>query len=244
MTVWIEDNQAVLSVFISFSTLLVWLVYAQLLFSGFRRQRTPGVIINRGKQKDLDALCIISNMSKEAIYVEYIIAVLKTSDGTVTMDVTDRERDYTEDPEDKSGEHSAVTVEPKDLHENTRQGPLLSGDFMHIGTFNDVIDRLARQAEIPMHGCWPEGELQLERVTIQIIALYGPESRPISASRSFNISSDESVGTLTPDSWRTHQGVSFLHRRRLCKIVDEMNETNFAMRSTVYRKVDSQKESS
>lgn len=233
MTSWIEENQAVLSILISFATLLVWLVYAQLLFSGFRRQRTPGLIINRGKKKDLDALCIISNMSKEAIYVEYIIAVLETSRGTITMDVTDFERSYAEERENEDGNRQSIATTPKGVHENTRQGPLLSGDFMHIGTFNDVVRRLARQAEIPMRGFCPEGDLQLEHLTIQIIALYGPDSRPISASRSFEINSNEEVGTLTPASWRTQQGVSFLHRRRLSRIVDEMNETNFTMRSTI-----------
>lgn len=241
---WIEDNQSVLSVCISFATLLVWLVYAQLLFSGFRRQRTPGVIINRGKQKDLDALCIISNMSKEAIYVEYIVAVLETSGGTVTMDVTDRERDYTEASQKSNEKRPTSTVEPVGLHENTRQGPLQSGDFMHIGTFKDVLYRLARQAGIPLRGSRPEGDLQLQSLTIQIIALYGPESRPISASRKFRIGSERSTGTLTPDSWRTHQGVSFLHRRRLCKIVDEMNETNFSMTSTISRNAEGRDPSS
>lgn len=232
---WIEENQAVLGVFISFATLLVWLVYAQLLFSGFRRQRSPRVIINRGKQKDMDALCIISNMSKEAIYVEYIIAILETSHGTVTMDVTDFERAYTEEREDEDGNQQSVAVTPKGVHENTRQGPLLSGDFMHIGTFNDLIRRLARQAGIPMRGYCPEGPIELKCLTVQVIALYGPDSRPISASRRYDISSDEKVGALTPASWQTRQGVSFLHRRRLCKIVDEMNETNFSVSSTIPR---------
>lgn len=230
---WIEENQAVLGVCISFATLLVWLIYAQLLFSGFRRQRSPRVIINRGKQKDMNALCIISNMSKEAIYVEYIIAVLETSHGTVTMDVTDFERAYKEEQKDEDGNQQSVSVTPKGVHENTRQGPLLSGDFMHIGTFNALVRRLARQAGIPMRGYCPEGSIKLQCVTVQVIALYGPDSRPISASRGFNINSDEKVGTLTPASWQTRQGVSFLHRHRLCKLVDEMNETNFSSSSTI-----------
>ena len=85
MVDWIEANEAVLSVCISIATLLIWVIYAQLLYSGFRRQRKARVIINRGKKRDLGALCIISNMSQEAIYVEYILATLKTSRGTVTI---------------------------------------------------------------------------------------------------------------------------------------------------------------
>lgn len=34
---WIQEHNKVLSVLISFGTLLIWLVYAQLLYSGYRR---------------------------------------------------------------------------------------------------------------------------------------------------------------------------------------------------------------
>ncbi|GGC89516.1 hypothetical protein [Halopseudomonas salina] len=233
MIEWIQENQALFNAGMSIATLLVWVVYAQLLYFGFRRQRTPRVIINRGRKRDLDALCIISNMSQEAIYVEYIIATLETSHGTVMMDVTDFERDPTEERENEEGDKQRVSVTPEDIRENTRQGPLLSGEFMHIGTFNDVVRRLARRADIPMQGYRPVGNILLERLTIELIALYGPEPKPVSAKRSFKIESNESGGTLTPTSWQTHQGISFLHRRRLCKKVDKINETNFSMSSTI-----------
>ena len=64
MIEWIKDNQGVVSVGVSIATLLIWIIYAQLLYLGFRRQRTPRMLINRGRKKDLDALCIISNMSR------------------------------------------------------------------------------------------------------------------------------------------------------------------------------------
>lgn len=230
---WIQENQTLFNAGISIATLIVWVIYAQLLYFGFRRQRTPRVIINRGRKRDLDALCIISNMSQEAIYVEYIIATLETSRGTVMMDVTDFERDPTEDRENEEGDKQRVSVTPATIRENTRQGPLLSGEFMHIGTFNDVVRRLARRADIPMQGYRPIGNIQLERLTIELIAQYGPEPKPVSASRCFTINSNKSGGTLTPTSWQTRQGISFLHRRRLCKKVDMMNDTDFLMSSTV-----------
>ncbi|PCC98680.1 hypothetical protein [Halopseudomonas pelagia] len=232
---WIETNQAVLSVCVSFATLLVWVIYAQLLYSGFRRQRTARVIINRGSKRDLDALCIVSNMSQEAIYVEYIIATLKTSLGSVTMDVTDFEQHPTEERENGAGERQTVAVTPTNIRENTRQGPLLSGEFMHIGTFSGLVQRLARQGGIPMQGNSPEEDIQLESLTIELIALYGPEPKPVSARRDFIIDSSKYGGTLTPASWRTRQSISFLQRRRLCKMVDEMNDTNFFMTSTIRR---------
>jgi len=233
MIEWIKDNQAVVNLGVSIATLLVWVIYAQLLYFGFRRQRTPRMLINRGRKKNLDALCIISNMSQEAIYVEYILATLKTSRGTVIMDVTDFEQEATEEREDQEGNTRQVSVIPQELRENTRQGPLLSGEYMHIGTFRDVVLRLAREAGIPMHGSLPDADIELERLTIELIALYGPEPRPVNARRSFDIKSDKDGSTLVPTTWKTRHGISYLRRRRLSKIVDEMNETNFYMSSTI-----------
>ena len=128
MIEWIKDNQGVVSVGVSIATLLIWIIYAQLLYLGFRRQRTPRMLINRGRKKDLDALCIISNMSQEAIYVEYILAKLETSRGTVVMDVTDFEQEFTdEDSESQESRRKETPITPQELRENTRQGPLLSG---------------------------------------------------------------------------------------------------------------------
>jgi hypothetical protein len=233
MIQWILANQALFNVSVSAVTVIIWVIYAQLLYSGFRRQRTPRVIINRGKKKNLDALCIISNMSQEPVYVEYILITLRTSKGSATMDVTDSEQFPSDGREDENEQGQNASGLSVNLHDNTRQGPLLSGEFMHIGTFSGVVMRLARAAGIPMRGNRPEGDIHLECLTIQIIALYGPDSRPISASRSFNIMSEHGEDILTPSSWQTYQGVSFLHRRRLGKIVDEMNKTNFSISSTI-----------
>lgn len=230
---WIETNQAVLNVGVGVATLLVWVVYAQLLYSGFRRQRTPRLLINRGKEKDLDALCIISNMSQEAIYVEYILATLRTSHGNVIMDVTDFEQAPTEEHDDQDDVQQPVAASPSNIRESTRQGPLLSGEFMHIGTFREVLGRIARQAGIPMQHNRPKGDILFKCLTIELIALYGPEPKPVSAKRSFNICSDQPRLTLTPSSWQTHQGISYLQRRKLCKKVDAMNSTNFSMSSSI-----------
>ncbi|MEO1820259.1 hypothetical protein [Pseudomonas sp.] len=230
MIEWIKDNQAVVSVGVSIATLLIWIIYAQLLYLGFRRQRTPRMLINRGRKKDLDALCIISNMSQEAIYVEYVLAKLETSRGTVVMDVTEFEQEV---PEEHENSRKQVSIPHQELHENTRQGPLLSGEYMHIGTFRDLVLRLAYEAGIPMHGSLPDADIEFTCLTIELIALYGPEPRPVNARRSFYIKSNEDGATLIPTSWNTRHGISLVSRRRLSKMVNEMNETNFYMSSTI-----------
>lgn len=221
---WVSQHQAVLAVLINLGTLTVWLIYAQLLYLGFRRQRRPRIIINRGRKKDVDALCIISNMSAEAIFIEYIIADLATSRGTISMDVTDFDQ-LSNVGDDDVGIHDKQMGPASDY---TRQGPLGSGDYLHIGTFSEIIQRLAKESGIEMQGHYPEGDLRFQSLTIRLIAIYGPEDKPIGAERRFNLNlnEDEKKYTLMPISWYTKRLASPWQRRRLRKMVYAMNEDN------------------
>ncbi|HET8791987.1 MAG TPA: hypothetical protein VFM75_12330 [Modicisalibacter sp.] len=241
---WISQHKEVLSVLIGIGTLIIWLVYAQLLYLGFRRQRRPRIIINRGKRKDIDALCIISNMSAESVFIEYIIAELETSHGTIVMDVTDYEQTYEEGDEkgkEDAGETAGDYKQRRTLthgrvDENTRQGPLESGGFLHIGSFSDVIKRLARDEGIEMVGHRPTGDLEFHSLTIRLITIYGPEDMPVGAERSFNLESDDHSYALIPASWDTKRLASMNQRRRLKKMVHRFNETNFS--SSSFRRVE------
>jgi hypothetical protein len=65
-------------------------------------------------------------MSAESVFIEYIIAELKTSSGTITMDVTDFEQEYLEsgDSGDGQSDQAAGNQRPLNASENTRQGPI------------------------------------------------------------------------------------------------------------------------
>ncbi|WP_343218299.1 hypothetical protein [Halomonas sp. McH1-25] len=223
--------------FTNVGTLLIWLVYAQLLYLGFRRQRRPRLIINRGKKKDIDALCIISNMSAESIFIEYIIAELKTSKGTITMDVTDFEQDYSEDDDPGNGsDGQRRTLTQGNVSDNTRQGPLDSGGFLHIGTFDGLIKRLAREGDIEMAGHRPKSaDLQFECLTIRIIGVYGSEDMPVGSERSFDLIDNEHYCTLTPVTWDTRRLASIRQRRKLRRMVAELNSKNFTSSSSIRR---------
>ncbi|WP_417545797.1 hypothetical protein [Marinobacter sp.] len=234
---WIAENQQVLAVFASFGSLLVWLVYAQLLYLGFRRQRSPRLIINRGRNKDINALCLISNMSAESVFIEYIIAELETSEGAITMDVTDFEQEYNEGDEDSDQGNSSAKQLSLDATENTRQGPIEPGGFLHIGTFCELIQRLARDEGIRMDGDVPQGDLEFTRLTLTLIGIYGPESMPIGAERSFDLKVGENRFGLRPASWDTNQLASIRQRRELRKTVERLNATDFSSSSS-FRHVD------
>lgn len=234
---WISQHHDLLSLVISFGTLLIWLIYAQLLYLGFRRQRRPRLIINRGKKKDINALCIISNMSVESIFIEYIIATLDTSRGQIVMDVTDFEQQYSDDDDldnnEEENRKARRVLNDSRVNENTRQGPLGSGDFLHIGTFYDLIVRMTRDEGIEMGNHRPKGGLTLDRLTIRLVGIYGPEDMPIGAERSFDLEDNGDFCSLTPSSWDTKRMASMRQRRELRKQIQRFNSTNFSVSSSL-----------
>lgn len=187
---WLNTHADGLNVVASFLTLLVWLFYAQLLFFNFKRQRRPRLLINRGRSKDMDALCLISNMSSEAIYTTHIIAALLTDKGEFTSDVTEYEA---------PGEIGKGAA----LSDTTRQGPLQSGGFSHIGTFNNIIRRVANENRIELRGNRPAGNTQFFALEIRIVAVYGSEDTPIGAYRTFCFEAGGSY--LVPASFDTYR---------------------------------------
>jgi len=233
---WISQHHDSLTALTSIGTLLIWLVYAQLLYKGYRRQRRPRLIINRGKRKDINALCIISNMSAEPVFIEYIVAELETSRGSIVMDVTDFERDYSGRDDDNRGEsdeqHEPDEV-PDRVRDNTRQGPVQPGDFLHIGTFQNIVRRMARQAKIEMQGFRPAGDLEFERLTIQLIGIYGPEDLPMGAERSFTLHASGEQCDLAPQTWDTKHKNSRRQRHRLRAKLEQLNRSPFTISPTL-----------
>lgn len=165
---WLNDNAQAISAVASICTLFVWVFYAQLLYNGYVRQRRPRIIINRGKGVGTEALCLISNMSSEAIYVQHLVAVLHTQEHSHELDVVEYQQQSTED--DK-------------VDYRTHQGPLASGDYIHIQSFSAIIKQLQQHWNIEQQALEQQG-LQLE---IRVIAIYGSEDMPTGASRYFQL---------------------------------------------------------
>lgn len=168
---WLNENAQAISAFTSVCTLFVWVFYAQLLYNGYVRQRRPRVIINRGRGTGVDAICLISNMSSEAIYVQHLVAVLHTQNHSYNLDVVEYQQ------------------RGSDQNENsyrTHQGPLASGDYLNIQSFGDIVNQLKEYWELDddlLH----EQNIQLE---IRVIAIYGSEDMPTGASRTFKLDLD------------------------------------------------------
>ncbi|WP_404377624.1 hypothetical protein [Vreelandella aquamarina] len=194
---WLNDNAQAISAVTSICTLIVWVFYAQLLYNGYVRQRRPRIIVNRGKGVGTDALCLISNMSSEAIYIQHLVAVLYTRDGTYELDVVEYQQQSGDDAEECY---------------RTHQGPLASGDYLHIQSFGAIVQQL-------MHH-WQLDEQTLHRQTpeleIRVIAIYGSEDMPVGASRRFALDlAADPLHQLTPLKVDTQRMNSRRDRKRV-----------------------------
>ncbi|WP_280569018.1 hypothetical protein [Chromohalobacter sp. 296-RDG] len=183
MLEWLNHNSGALSAIASFFTLIVWLFYAQLLYLNFARQRRPRIIINRGRSKSPDGMCLISNMSSEAIFVSNVMGVLHTSKGEYTCDLTDYTR--SENREEESNEEHA-----------TRQGPLDSGDYHQVCSFREIIDHAAEEHKLDIdRSSLILSDETLRMLEIRLVAIYGNEDRPVGAYRCFMLERSD----LDPD---------------------------------------------
>ncbi|MFL9815001.1 hypothetical protein D7241_17290 [Stutzerimonas sp. VN223-3] len=211
MIEWLTSNHQLISLIISSSTLLVWVFYAQLLLLNFRRQRKPSLIINRGAGKGLGSLCLISNMSAEPMFINQLVVSIETSQGPLEVDVTDIRQSM-------EGDVSPDLI----IHQTTHQGPLRSGEFTHIGTFQNMLRRVAELHGIKLEGHRPVGDWQFHSLEIRAVAFYGPERHPLGVLRRFRLRDlGEAECTMVPESPFTHQLTSRRDRRRVRRWLSE-----------------------
>ena len=198
---WIRENQFIFTLAISTATLCVWIFYAHLLMLSHRRQRRPKLIINRGAGRNLNSLCLISNMSAEPIFINQIFFLLHTSEGTFSSDVTDVREVGDED-------------NPRDiiLSQATHQGPLRQGDFTHIGSFAALIRRVTRQHGLEVDDkMFPSTGVTFHSIEIRVIAYYSSEPEAIGVMRGYELQGCEgSCGLYAID----HQTKQFTTRRQ------------------------------
>ncbi|MEC9482530.1 MAG: hypothetical protein UMU75_04280 [Halomonas sp.] len=206
---WLSQHAGTLKFLANAAYFFIWVLFLQLMYVMYRRARRPRLLINRSKNEGANALCLISNMSPETVFVEYIVAELETSRGCIRLDVTHLQRAYVE----------AIT-DMDDLRsdQEPRYGPLASGDFLHIGSFADLIVSLACAAGIEMRGYHPAGDERLQALTIRLIGIHGPEDKLIGAERRFELTKSELGYALVPCTGDTRQLWSRLHRHRLVRL--------------------------
>lgn len=196
---WIGEHSNTLNVLLSAAMLVVWLFYLQGFLQGFRRERRPKILINRGGGSSLRAHCLLSNMSAEAIYIHSLVAKLNSSDEEIFAAVTDL----------VGGSDDETTFS---LREATLQGPVAAGDFLDAGTFESILRRAGWST--PATGPDSEAHPSIE-VELTVLATYRSEDLIVGASRRFTVEAAEGRWKITPRTVNTQQIRAKRHRRAL-----------------------------
>ncbi len=198
MFAWISSNSEVLNVLINAAMLAVWIVYLQIFLMSYLRKLRPKILIGMGPRFDLDARCLISNMSDDAIYVADIVASLSDETGKWSGHVTE-----VRDLPDETSE--------QDPKQTTKQGPLLAGEYMDAGSFRGFLERILPRAEretalASCDGC---------TLTLTVLAVYTAEDLPIAARRRFSLTSADGNVRVKAREVDTEQIRTRRQRKRL-----------------------------
>lgn len=194
---WIAGNHQVISSLANIAMLFVWIAYLQVFVSSYRRQKRSNILINRGAGSGLEARCLISNMSAEAIYIESVIATAETAEGRWSLPVTE------------------LLEGRSDLDLKTRQGPLQAGRFIDIGSFQKLMEPVLQKAKGQRGAVTSDGLENLVSFEIKIIAVHGSEDLLTGAVRRFDLLQRQHRLLLRGHAVGTHQIRSRRERERL-----------------------------
>ncbi|GHC75251.1 hypothetical protein [Limoniibacter endophyticus] len=174
MNEWLSTYAPVISAFASLGTLLIWGVYLHIFMVSHQRQVKPMMLINRGEGDGLQSRCLVTNMSRDPIYIQSVLVRIM-ADGK-------EHRAYITDAEDirQSGDATG-------WQRLTRQGPLPPGTMVDMGAYGGILDYAAR-------ACCKEKKFEGSKlakdtsfIEFVILGVYGSEDLLIGASREFHI---------------------------------------------------------
>lgn len=194
----ISANSGALNVVLNAVMVAVWAVYLHLILSGYRREVRPRILINRSAGHDLDANCVVTNMSREAIYIDSVCLTFWTAERHKTRSLADL---------------SSLTRRPDaDPRAFWFQGPVASSEYLLLGSFRQLLGDLLGVDDAALE----RGEITAFEVVV--VATYGPDKGPVGARRRFRRKHDD------PDAWTadpTHQMSNWRERRRLRALLPE-----------------------
>ncbi|MCC8931538.1 hypothetical protein [Rhizobium sp. 'Codium 1'] len=201
MWTWLEENHGVLSALSSLAMLGVWVLYLQLFYSSYRHQIRPKILITRGGGHTAAARCILTNMSPEIIFVQAVLLRLSFPDGEETYSLSELDR---------------TGFAPSDRRSELVQGPLRSGDFLDLGSFDELLSALLGKDDAG-HKLAAASSL-----TILVVGSYTWHDRLAAAERTFNLDrnkADEIV--LLPARMTSRQIRTRAERRAIARMVEK-----------------------
>ena len=205
---WLVENAALVANLASLAMLVVWTFYSVLFYREFRRQRTPFLVIHQAHGHGLEATVLVVNLSKEPVHVLCAMLVLHTTRGTFAQQLHDFRR-------------APRAADPGNVQTALKQGPLTSGAFLGLGSFEAMLTAAVEEV-LPRSGRWdgPEGGVEvgelleeLRELEIRVVALHGAHSRPVGASRVFQVHTEGDRVAIEPAILLTRQLTSRSERR-------------------------------
>ncbi len=205
---WLQQNAQLISALGSITMVFIWLLYLQLFYLQFRRQRKPCLVIHHEQGNGPSDLCLLVNMSSEPIHVQCILAKIRVEDRTVTRPVT---------------ELGEVSPTSQQLESTLRQGPICPGDYLVLGTLERIVN-LQPLIEEQMQAHSEETEQSFPYpldIEIRIVAVHGPSDHLVGACRRFNVRRRENKWVLDASQFQTDQLSSHRHLKTVEKWVEE-----------------------
>ena len=196
---WLKDNYLPLAASVQVLTLIVWTLYFEVFLTGYRHRRRPNILVNSGGGHTLDAICVVSNMSEEPLYIQAVLTTLKTDPdqaeyAEVVCSLSDLE---VQAPADS--DRRAVLL----------QGSLGSGEMLELGSFRGIAQMVVQNRRVTSIQASVQA---LDEITVTVLASYTADRRMVAAERSFNVEEFEGQQLLYAKSLPTRQISS---RRRI-----------------------------
>ena len=208
MLVFLQNNAPVVSAGTSLGTLLIWAIYLHIFVGGHLRQIKPMLVINRGEGRTLAARCLVTNMSKDPVHIQSVVATVTTKEMTYNAYITDAE--------DIRG-----SGRTSDWQRLTRQGPLHPGTMVDMGSFECILDYAAQSWGNERAFLGSRFEKMAVGIEITILGIYGSEDLLIGASRRFELDRSKSEIELRAVTALTRQVTAKRERKRLLRAIEE-----------------------
>jgi hypothetical protein len=199
---WILQHAAVVQAVVGLVTAAVWITYLNVFIESMRRQRRSEILITLGGHRGLSGRILVSNLGLEPIYILDIMLTHRTGTGETTASVTDR-----------------TEVDPSELtnfDRATLQRPLKSGEYVEIGTIDNMLERAAHRLE------GARSDPDLSCIEITVAAVTAAESSIVAARRSFDVRHESDHFLLRPRTLYAEQIRGKRGRRRIERQLTDM----------------------
>ncbi|QFT92420.1 hypothetical protein FIU86_06170 [Roseovarius sp. THAF9] len=197
---FLKENVEIVQIAASLTTTFVWLVYLHIFMSGYLQQRRSSILINRGGGPDMQARCLVSNMGAQPAYLLDVLASLDTGEDVNVSSVVDREELRKEEME-----------QPTNV---TGQGPIPSGGYVDIGTFEDVARRAGHSAD--------KGDLDDRCLKLMAVCATNQANHVVAAVREFDLRAEEERLRLMPRKLEARQIRSRRQRKKITAMLERL----------------------